>query len=439
MDIVDTFLNALQDKINASSGLITDFEEKKNQLLEIKNIFYAHNIIKDEIDEKDLISFTSEEINTLFDLLDKEKRELLFKTYSVYKPLVLMYEKIKDKFSGNFEAPQYAEAIKWLKDMAERINLLLRIGGGPNGDYISSLKEDSAYFNKYYKMFNGNELIKPIGDFKEFNILLDKLNFNDEEKYQIKKFVGISNIKLLSSSYTSMDENEFNKYKVILKGKREHYNDLFDALKAKNLEFNNLNIESLVKELNTDEYSLRQALCAVFFEQIFNRVNNKELRVSEAVLELEKILDFSKEVPAPEIVEEPEAVEPKEVQEEQPEVKEDIKEEPPKEVPPTVKENKDIEIIDEARSILRNEKDLINSVDEAEFAQYLAQSLAEESAESIKYQIVSILISLHTELDKYENVKELDHARKMVLINIRDYIDAYKTLKGKLEKIENNK
>ena len=432
MDIVDTFLNALQDKINASSGQITDFEEKKNQLLEIKNIFYAHNILKDEIDEKDLISFTSDEINQLFDLLDSEKRELLFKTYSVYKPLVEMYERIKDRFSGDFEAPQYVEAIKWLKDMAERINVLLKIGGNANEDYIGNLKEDSSYFNKYYNMFNGNELIQPISDFKEFNALLDKLNFNDEEKYQIKKFVGISNIKLLSSTYTSMDEDDFNKYKVILKGKRERYEDLYNLLKTKELDFNNLDINALMEELKTDEYSLRQALCVVFFEQIFNRVNNKELRVSEAVVELEKILDFSKEVPAPE--EEVIEVSIEEVTPEEP--KEEVKEEPKEE--PKKKDDKE-ELIEEAKSILRNEKDLVNSINEAEFAQYLAQSLTEESAESIKYQIVSILISLHTELDKYENVKELEHAKKMVLINVRDYIDAYKTLKGKLEKIENNK
>lgn len=418
MDIVDTFLNALQNKINASSGQISDFEEKKNQILEIKNIFYAHNLLKDEIDEKDLITFSSDEIEKIFAILDNEKKDLLVKTFLVYKPLVEMYEKIKEKFSGDFEAPQYTEAIKWLQDMAKRISDIVKSGTEGNEGYIGDLKDDSAYYNEYYNVFNGNSLVRPISDFKKFNELLDKLNFTDEEKYQIKKFVGISNIKLMSS-YTYASESEFNKYKAILRAKRDKYNDLFDSLKEKNIEFENVNLEELVNEYQVSEYDLRQALCAVFFEQVFNKVNDGVFKVNEAVLELEKILDFSKfeEKPVEETVEVEEPV-TEEVQE--------VVEEPKEEVNAT---------IEEAKAILKNEKDLIESVNEEEFAKYLAQSLSEETEESIKYQIVSILISLHTEIDKYENVKELDHARKMIENNIRDYIDAYKTLKEKLDNL----
>lgn len=432
MDIVDIFLNALQNKINASSGQISDFEEKKNQFLELKNILYTHSILKDEIDERDLISFTSEEINTIFGLLDSEKKDLLCKTFSVYKPLVQTYERIKEKFSGDFEAPQYVEAIKWLKDMARRVSDLIKIGTDPNSSYINDLKTKSEHFNKYYNLFNGNNLVKPISDFKEFNSLLDELNFTDEEKYEIKKFVGISNIKLMSSSYSYVDENEFGKYKVILKNKRDKYNDLFNILKEKNLNFDDINLDELKKELNASEYDLRQALCAVFFEKIFARVNDGMLKVTEAVVELEKVLEFAREAVKED---EPVMEAPEEIQEEiAPEEKVSEKNE---EIKEEVKINPDEEIINEAREILKNEKDLINSVDEADFARFLAQSLTEETAESVKYQVVSILISLHTELEKYENVKELEHARKMVVINVRDYIDAYKALNEKLKDLSN--
>ena len=89
-------------------------------------------------------------------------------------------------------------------------------------------------------------------------------------------------------------------------------------------------------------------------------------------------------------------------------------------------------IINEANTILINEKELVNSIDEEEFSKYLAQSLTEDTEESIKYQIVSILLALHGELEKYNNVKELEKIKQMVINNIKDYIEAYKTLKNKL-------
>lgn len=403
MEIVDIFLNTLQNSIDASSTQITEFENSKNEKLQIKNILYAHEILNNEIKLTDLVSFNDEEIKTIFECLDNEKKDILFKTYNVYKPLVEMYEKIKNKYEGDFEAPQYNEASKWLNDIVDKINYYLKNTQNSNAEYIDSLKKEAELYTKYYNLFNGNELVKPVNDLKEFDELLNKLNFNDHEKYEMKKFIGISHIKLLSEDYNSIMSEDLEKYKVIIKSKKEKYQETYNLL----LKENNLNIEtidtfSIAEKLNQEEYAVRQALTVIFMEQILDEIKNKQLKVTKAILKLEDIIDFSHKT------------NPKEEK--------------------NINEDSNQSIINEAKDILFNEKDLVNSINEEEFSKYLAQSINEDTEESIKYQIVSILLALHSELEKYNNVKELEKVKDMVINNIKDYIEAYKTLKNKLNK-----
>lgn len=441
MEIVDRFLDALQNIINISNIQINDFEYKKNEKLKIKNILYNHNILENEITLENLISFNDEEIKEVFACLDNNKKDILYKTYNVYKPLFEMYNKIKNKYNGEFEAPQYNEASKWLNDIVEKVNHYLKDNQTANNDYINSLKEENTRLNKYYNLFNGNNLIHPVDDLKDFSSLLDTLNFNDKEKYEIKKFIGISHIKLLSEEYNNSMNEELDKYKVVMKSKKEKYQKAYKKLqKETNLDFDTVNTLDLSNKYKIGEYEIRQALTVIFIEKILDQIKNEEITINNGILKLEDILKFSRgtepDISSKEELSIEQTTEPapnKEVNTDKQEVKKLSNEQPTEE---TVKEEQlitdDEKVINEAVNILLNEKELVNSINEDEFSKYLTESFNNESKESIKYQIVSILLAMHAELEKYNNAKDIENVKNAVISNIKEYIEAYKILKNKL-------
>lgn len=346
MNIIDIFLSELQNRISATASPINDFENKRNELMEIDNILYAHNIVKNEIDLNDLFSFTNEEVRRILAIIDEAKADSLYRTYQVYKPLVLMYNNLKDKFGEDFDAPQYLDAIKWLNELVKRTNKYLVNFEMRNKEYINSLKQDSLIYKKYYDMFNGGNLISPIIDLDEFNELVDKMNFTDEEKGKLKKKVGIDNIRLLRSNQDVEKEE----------------------------------VKEEVADLTVEETNKIQ-------EEITPNLENATEKDAES------------------------------------NIKEDID---------INKENDTNEDVLFAKKILEDETDLINSVSDEEFNDYLAQSLNDNDNNQVKYQMVSILIALHSEIDKYYNFKDVESARNMALDNIKEYIEVYKILKQKL-------
>ena len=441
MEIVDRFLDTLQNIINSNSIQIDDFEYKKNEKLKIKNILYNHNILENEITLDSLISFNDEEIKEIFACLDNNKKDILYKTYNVYKPLFEMYNKIKNKYNGEFEAPQYNEASKWLNDIVEKVNHYLKDNQTANNEYINSLKEENVRLNKYYNLFNGNNLIHPINDLKDFSNLLETLNFNYKEKYEIKKFIGISHIKLLSEEYNNSMNEELNKYKVVMKSKKEKYQKAYKKIqKETNLDFDTVNTLDLSNKYKIGEYEIRQALTVIFIEKILEQIKNEEITINNAILKLEDILKFSRGTESDinnqeelSIESTEETVLNKEVETEKQEIKETSNEQS---IEATIKEEqvitKDEKVINEAVNILLNEKELVNDINEDEFSRYLAESFNNNSKESIKYQIVSILLAMHAELEKYNNAKDIENVKNAVISNIKEYIEAYKTLKHRL-------
>ncbi len=425
MEIVDKFLEALQKIINANETQINDFETFKNDKIKTKNILYTHNITGNDITLDNLFSFNDEEIKVIFACLDNTKKDILYKTYNIYKPLFEMYNKIKDKYNGNFEAPQYSEASKWLDDITTKINSYLKNNQTKNFKYINDLKKQNTLYKKYYNAFNGNALISPIENLKEFSKLLDTLNFNDKEKYQIKKFVGISHIKLLSIEFSESMNKKLDKYQIILKNKKEKYHKAYKKLQnEKELNVDILNAES-IKDLSikykTGEYEIRQGLTSIFIENVFEDLKNERININNAILELEKILEFSKIETIPK---EEKLVEKNE--------KTITTEKTKKEKNKENKEPKEDKLIIRAKEILKSESEFVNSISEEEFSRYLANSINDNSLESVKYQIVSILLALHGELEKYKNAKDLELIRKQILNNIKEYIEAYNVLKSRL-------
>ena len=180
-------------------------------------------------------------------------------------------------------------------------------------------------------------------------------------------------------------------------------------LKEDNLDFDTTQISDISEKYGLSENDTRQALAIIFMKQVLEKVNKNDMKVTEAIIKLDNIIEFSRDF-----------------------IKEEI-EEANEEPEDSISEDNAIDIIKEAHEILANEKELVNSINEEEFSKYLAQSINENTEESIKYQIVSILLALHSELEKYNNIKEIEKLKDMVLTNIKDYIEAYKTLKSKLK------
>lgn len=370
MNTIDIFLNELQKRIDNNDTIINNYETKRNELIELQNIFYTHNALNKEVTLDDLLSFSDEEIKVLIKSIDKEKKEMLYRTFMVYKPIVVTYRNISSKF-GDFEAPQYQDAQKWLKELLNRVNLYIREFENNNEDYIKLLKEENAYYKKYYNLFNGDKLISPIEDLDEFNKLLEKLDLDVQEIGQIKKQIGLNHIDLLAG-----------------------------------------NMEPDIKEELVEE----------------NKNNEKDIEetsfVTEPSLETEPAPTIEL-VPISEIA----------IDESVPEVTSTVAES--ETITATNKDAKEMEdnpIIEEALEILHNEKEFINSIDEKEFNEYLVKSVVDNSKSNIKYQILSILLALHREVEKYKNVKGTNKTEQVYISNIKEYIETYKALKEKNKK-----
>lgn len=390
--ILDSFLDGLQKKINSLEEPINKYELNKNDLLEIKNILYKYEIVGNQITLDNLLNFSLDDIRCILSIVFGERKDSFLRAYLVYKPLIDTYEAVKDKFGSEFEAPQYKDAVKWLNELVDNINKY--IDKNNDNDYIDSLKLKEEVYRKYYNKFNGNSLIEVIDNFDELDLILNELNFNDEEKGKIKKIVGIGNIKLFNGGNV-LDNNIFNKYKIILDDLLFNYKDTYELLKDRDIDFNNIDVDYLSVELNRSKKDIRGALSALWLESEFNNIEKESLDLDESLNRLDKIIDFSNVID---------------------------------------KEDDSNKLFIEASMILKNEQELINSIDEEKFNSYLAQSINSDTEEAVKYQIVSVLLALHGELNKYSNFKDDDMIKTDIANNISEYLEAYKVLKKKLDK-----
>jgi len=390
---IDTFLNELQNKINSFDEPINDYENKRNELMEIQNILYAHNIVKKEITLDDLLSFSNEEVKRIIAIVDKEKADSLFKAFLVYKPLILNYESIKEKFGENFEAPQYLEAVRWLNELAKRTNAHLRDFEGRNEVYINSLKEKNIDYKKFYNLFKGEELISLLSEFKKFDKLLDELNFNDEEKGRIKKLVGIGNIKLFNAMCDDSSNNDE-------KSSEKSITEFVDSeLKT--------NDDSLINPMQDETYNVKDENVIDIDNQLIINEDATELKSEES------IENASNNLESIEVSENDDIGSKSKINNIENNVEDD-------------------DCVIQAQEILSNEQDLINSINEQEFSEFLAQSINSDSKDYVKYQIVAILIALNSDLEKYHNFYDVPSTRDISLTNIKKFIEVYRTLKDKL-------
>ena len=375
--------------------------------MEMKNILYAHEILG-KITMEDLFSFTSDEIKVTFRIVaPKDKQDSYYKAYLIFKSLILSYEAIKAKYGEGFEAPQYKEANNWMVELVRRINEYLR--QKDDGNSFDILKEQSTYYKHFYNAFSGGVLSRPIKELDDFNMLVDSMEFTKIEKYELKKIVGIGNIKLLSKKSTNLGLDMFTKYKNIYDNKMSKYKDLY--LKLKDIDFSLEEAKNKVVDLANkyDETldNIRQALSLVFLEKVFADIEkDSSSKLDKYICLLENILDFSKETKDNNAVKE---------------AKEEIKTE-------LVSEDS---LVIEAKDILASEQDLINNTNSEKLDLYLAQSFVSDENDNdlIKYKIVSLLLAMHSELEKYKNMSDIPTVRKTILGNLKDYIEVYKLLK----------
>ena len=264
MSIMDIFLNELSKKLEQTSTPVNEFENKKNDLILIKNIFYEHEITANEITIDNLLDFNNEEVKQILSIvLDGEKLESFYRTYSVYKPLTVTYNNIKEKFGDNFEAPQYNEAIKWLNALVKKINEYINNYEDNNQEYIDKLKEEYKTYLKFYNMFQGNALINPITNFGELYVLLDGMNFTELEKAKIKKAIGIDNLKFIEKKPV---EDIITKANNILKEEEELIN------KASDKDF----MKDLVDSINSDDNKAYESRIISILNSLKLEVNKYE-------------------------------------------------------------------------------------------------------------------------------------------------------------------
>lgn len=247
--MLDKFLNELQSKILSFENPINDYEEKHNELMEIQNILYKYEVLNNEITLEKILVFSEEDIKTIIDIVLKERSGSFFRAFLLYKPLIESFDKLKDKYGENFEAPQYKEALRWLNELLNKINNYINSFETLNKDYIANLKEESVLYRKYYNMFNGEKLIVPVDNFDEFNNLLNLLNLNEEEQGQVKMIIGMENIRLFTNS-NSQEEIIVEEIKDNIKKEKEVKENMF-VLEAKKIISSE---QELINSTNNDEF-----------------------------------------------------------------------------------------------------------------------------------------------------------------------------------------
>ncbi len=394
MKAISDLLSALVNVEKSIGDPINDAQNRKNEILEIKNILFNYN---NEISEKNILDFKDDDIKRILELYSHDNNEL-YKQYKLYKSIIESYEEINNKYK-NIDAPQVDSAKKWFKKLAFDIKKYIQNEDDVTDEYINKLKEKNILPRKYLNMFKNEKLVEPIVSISEFNELINEMFFDLKKRIKIKSEIAKMNAELMFLDSKESANNELDKYKVIVDNIKSKYQNAFDELSKENIMFNDVNVKELSSKYQLDAKELIEVLRGALI--------NKELNKEDISLDkLEEIYNFKFEF--------------------------DIDKD-------DNSDREDSSIIKEVNQILEKEKRLINKTNEKEFDIYLAQSIDSNDEKAISYKIVSVLTALYSECEKLKNSKGLKLTHDNAIGNIRQYIDAYNVLHETLEKVLNEK
>lgn len=382
----------LNDKVNQAYNMSNQIEEKKNDLLEIKNVLYKYGIIRFDVDM--LFELSKNDLKVIVDNLETNDKKQLLDVMVSNIELLKNYRQLRDRYHIDINNESYENSYNWLKEIVKKINNYCADININVDNYLNKVKIDSSLYKKYLDKFRSNELIDPIRNLEEFCSLIEE--FEEEDKINILVYVSKMNCILIMPNEYKIDVDIFSKYRAIVEAKKDKYNSLYETCK------NNYKIELscfipvikvMEEDLSIDQATAKSIATSILLEKELNKYDNEHIDSNIINKNIEDIMDISK----------------KEIEE---------KEEESNEI-----------VLEEVEDILVVEKELINEYNSQNFGQNLANSINSDSKEAIKYKMISVLNALYVEYERYKNAGDIKGLKDIALGNIRQYILAYKTLK----------
>lgn len=387
MDAVSKLLNELNTRMYVSSSSLNDYEIRKNMCLEIKNIFLKNNIVGSLTLEKTK-NISKEDLLRIFELYNKDNFQ---EDYNKFNTFVRLIDSISGR-TGTTEVPQLENAKKWINSKLYEINTFVLTFNKKGISQKEFLSKNYEYPKELLDMFRDGVLIKPILNFTKFYEYLDELDLSNLDKANIKIEIGKMHNDLFSNVLDGEAVDVISKYRNKLEAKMTRYGDVFNKISFLDADF--LDRYKLIDKIMND-YSIsfneaKQGLVCLFLSKKIKEYDDADNK-NDILEDLEDIIKFSSENITLEDIKTSDEVN---------------------------------SVIDDALNILDSEKELINSISEEEFINYINDS----SSNNNDYMIVMVLMELLDEYKRFNETKNKD-IKNVSLGNIRKYISSYRNLK----------
>jgi hypothetical protein len=434
MNYLELLTSKLSERIASYSDEPTDFENKKNEITEIKNIMTSHgfNIANLNIDNITLLT-PEERVKIITIVQDNDSSDFIDSYEKKYFVLYTKYKELQKKYGVEFPAPQFDEAKEKIEKLCELIIDFVNNYDKRNEEYIESRKKVMELPKKYSEILNKGEPVEAVNDLSEFNGMLDTFDFSLVEKGKIKFAIGKANCSLIKPKefVPVKTDNRLNKYQTILNVKRSKYQNIYDQIKNTYVAL--VNAEETVKKLSSDlnipYMDMKQAVTCLLLESYINEFNKdlndvtldenfKEEYLSIVLNNLESTLIFSREA------EKVEAKAPEEIQNEEPN---ETQNEEPKVL------SEDDKLLNQVNEIIKSEDSLLNSIDKDKLDSYFRNRTFYSPDEQVKYNIQIALLDLIGAREDFKTAiadkNKEDHDKSIG--KIRKAINLYYSIKGK--------
>lgn len=251
MIVVKTFVSELNKKIDMLHAQIEQFEKKVKEVHEITTIIEKTTLkdIKD-INGDDISLINEDDFKTIIDVVKFNNSNKILENFIKNAVTNKLYAKLFLEGKADEELTKKAEeAKKWLDEHANNIKEFILEFKESNESYLISLKNSDNLYKKYLDFFAGEELVKPLTNFKEFNDLLKKSGLIMSEKWQLLKYIAQKNIEFSNNTLETDMMEEIKKLldeeKDLLKGiDEEKLNFCISLIDMPESEVKKLNLKS---------------------------------------------------------------------------------------------------------------------------------------------------------------------------------------------------
>ena len=433
-------MDSLNNRINIISIQIDGIKNRRNQVLEIENIFFNYNISKDSIKIEDLLKFTNADFSRIMEIMGEENIAKLTEKFDESIEIINLHNSLVGDLDKIPVATQYEESQKWLNQICDVITKHIFIFETDPSENIRILENTISSLKNFTSLFKGGELTTPVFDLDNFHDLLNKSGLELSTKVAAKKAIGQANYNLVvKKTLTPTNENiEINKYLLVYDKKFAMYEKEINKIKEicikENIELkidNVLNqINYLVKNYPELKYKgVQNAVICILLKQELDlyedfikkesNIENSFEFINNLIKNCEKLLVYSRKRPLKE-------------------KKEEKKEEKNKESDdPLLIQGKNI--ISKAQEIITSENKLLESENFKNREEFYQQAL-KNSLEDNEVTLIIIIDSIKQSLNLLEDFfkgyqTEPDIYKqkcKELILNISEFIETYDILKKRL-------